>query len=85
MIKFVAPKARKPFYRDQVATKQYYIATVSTKVSMREVPPVEEEQEVLEDVSRTPEAKVMKELVRYDLDELSLDSFFLNDSNLKER
>ena len=52
---------------------------------MWEVQLVEEEREVLEDVDRTHEAKVMEDLVRYDLDEPSSDRFFLTSSNLKER
>ena len=39
----------------------------------------------MEDVGRTPEAKVVENLVRYDLDEPSVDCFFFTGSNLKER
>ena len=46
---------------------------------------MEEECKVLEDVGRVPKLKVVKDLVRYDLDELSSDRFFLVGSNLKER
>ncbi|GFY97770.1 hypothetical protein Acr_12g0003110 [Actinidia rufa] len=50
---------------------------VSTKVAVKEVQMVEEDIEVLEDVGRDPEAKVIEELVRYELDEPSSDQFFL--------
>ena len=56
---------RKPFYIEQVAAKQCYHATVSTKAAMKEMQLVEEEHEVLEDVGRNPEAKVME--IRYAL------------------
>ena len=46
---------------------------------------IEEEHEVLEDVGRNPEAKVMKDLIRYELDELSLDRFFLTSANMEEQ
>ena len=46
---------------------------------------VEEERKVLEDVGRTPEAKVMEDLMCYSLDEPSSDRFFLKGSNLIER
>ena len=46
---------------------------------------VEEKREVLEDVSRTPETKIVEDLMRYDLDEPSSNHFFLTSSNLKER
>ncbi|GFS33944.1 hypothetical protein Acr_00g0031400 [Actinidia rufa] len=52
---------------------------VSTKATMKEMQMVEEEREVLEDVGRTPEAKVVEDLMRYDLDERSSDRFFLTD------
>ncbi|GFY88857.1 hypothetical protein Acr_06g0007970 [Actinidia rufa] len=58
-------------YGDQVAAKQCYLATVSTKAAVKEVQMVEEDIEVLEDVGRDPEAKVIEELVRYELDEPS--------------
>ena len=44
---------------------------------MKEVQLIEEEQEVLEDVERALEAKVVEDLIRYELDEPSLDHFFL--------
>ena len=45
---------------------------------------VEKEREVLEDVNRTPEAKVMEDLIHYELDEPSSNLFFLVGSNMKE-
>ena len=39
----------------------------------------------MEDVERDPEAKVMEELIHYELDERSSDLFFLTDANLEER
>ncbi|GFS30010.1 hypothetical protein Acr_00g0009670 [Actinidia rufa] len=50
---------------------------VSTKMAMKEVQIIEENIEVLEDVGHDPEAKVIEELVRYELDELGSDRFFL--------
>ena len=52
---------------------------------MKEVKMVEEENEVLEDVGKTPEAKVLEDLMRFDLDKPSLDPFFLTGSSLIER
>ena len=37
---------------------------------------MEEERKVLEDVGRTLEAKVVKHLIRYELDETILDLYF---------
>ena len=51
----------------QVAVKQCYLATVSTRATIREVQLVDEERKVFEDVGRTLEAKVVKDVVRYDL------------------
>ncbi|GFZ08576.1 hypothetical protein Acr_20g0003840 [Actinidia rufa] len=62
-------RGEEAIYGDQVAAKQCYLATVSTKVAVKEVQMVEEDIEVLEDVGRDPEAKVIEELVRYELDE----------------
>ena len=45
----------------------------------------QEEREVLKDVSRVPEAKVVKDLIRHDLDEPISNWFFLAGSNLKEQ
>ena len=46
---------------------------------------VEEEREVLKDVRRTPKAKVVEDLMHYDLNEPSSDRFFLTGSNLTEQ
>ena len=43
------------------------------------------EWEVLEDVGRELEDKVMEDLIHYKLNELSSDRFFLTGANLKER
>ncbi|GFS31847.1 hypothetical protein Acr_00g0019520 [Actinidia rufa] len=83
-IKFVTPKGEEAIYRDQVATKQCYLATVSTKAAVKEVQMVEEDIEVLEDVGHDPEAKVIEELVRYELDEPGSDRFFLIGLDLNE-
>ena len=52
---------------------------------MTEVYLVEEELEVLEDVGKTPEDKVMEDLIRYELNEPISDIFFLTGAKLKER
>ncbi|GFY91124.1 hypothetical protein Acr_07g0013200 [Actinidia rufa] len=83
-IKFVMPRCEEAIYRDQVAAKQCYLTTVSTKAAVKEVQMVEEDIEVLKDVGRNPEAKVIEELARYELDELSSNQFFLIGSDLKE-
>ncbi|GFZ09192.1 hypothetical protein Acr_20g0010000 [Actinidia rufa] len=57
---------------------------VSTKAAVKEVQMVEEDIEVLKDMGRDPEAKVIEELVHYDLDEPSSDRFFLVGSDLNE-
>ena len=49
---------------------------------MKEVQLSEEEHEVSKDVGRDPNAKVVEDLIRYELDESSLDRFFLNSTNL---
>ena len=46
---------------------------------------MKEEREVLEDVGRDPEAKVVEDLIRYELNEPSLDCLFLTSANLEER
>ncbi|GFZ15616.1 hypothetical protein Acr_25g0000250 [Actinidia rufa] len=51
---------------------------------MKEVQMIEEDIEVLEDVGRDPEAKVIEELVRYELDEPVSGQFFLVGSGLNE-
>ena len=58
---------------DQVAAKQCYLATVSTKAVVKEVQLVKEEREVIEDVGKIPKAKVMEDIIRYDLDKPSSD------------
>ena len=45
----------------------------------------QEERDVVKDVSRVPEAKVVKDLIRHDLDEPISNWFFLVGSNLKEQ
>ncbi|GFZ14587.1 hypothetical protein Acr_24g0007770 [Actinidia rufa] len=69
-------------YGDQIAAKQCYLTTISTKAAMNEVQLIEK-REVLEDVGREPEAKVMEDLIRYELEEPSSDRFFLTDTNLQ--
>ncbi|GFS43551.1 hypothetical protein Acr_00g0085730 [Actinidia rufa] len=83
-IKFVTPRGEEAIYEDQVAAKQCYLATVSTKAVVKEVQMVEEDIEVLADVGRDLEVKVIEELVRYELDEPSSDRFFLTRSDLNE-
>ncbi|XP_057510747.1 uncharacterized protein LOC130793111 [Actinidia eriantha] len=53
-IKFVTPRGEEAIYGDQVAAKQCYLATVSTKTAVKEVQMVEEDIEMLEDVGRDP-------------------------------
>ncbi|GFZ19863.1 hypothetical protein Acr_28g0005680 [Actinidia rufa] len=65
--------------------KQCYLITMSTKVAKKEVQLVEEERKILEDASRTSEDKVIKDLIRYELDELSLNYYYLVGSNMKQR
>ncbi|GFS44377.1 hypothetical protein Acr_00g0089970 [Actinidia rufa] len=72
-------------YKDQVAAKQCYIATISTKAAMKEVQLIEEEREVLESVGRDPEAKVVEDLIHYELDKPTTDRFFLISTNLEKR
>ncbi|GFZ09156.1 hypothetical protein Acr_20g0009640 [Actinidia rufa] len=71
-------------YQDERAAKQCYLATVSTKAAMKVVQMIEEDIEVLEDVGRDIEAKIIKELVCYELDEPGSDRFFLIGSYLNE-
>ena len=51
---------------------------------MKEVQLIEEEHEILDDIRRDLEAKVVEGLIRYELDEPSSDIFFLTSVNLKE-
>ena len=67
-----------------MVVKQFYLATIATKTTMKEVQLVKEEHEVLEDVRRNPEAKIVKNLIRYELDEPSSNSFLFTGANLKE-
>ncbi|GFZ00952.1 hypothetical protein Acr_14g0005870 [Actinidia rufa] len=83
-IKFLTPRGEETIYGDQVVAKQCYLATVSTKMAMKEVQMIEENTEVLQDVGRDPEAKVIEELVRYELGEQGSDRFFLVGSGLNE-
>ncbi|GFY99310.1 uridine kinase-like 4 [Actinidia rufa] len=77
VIKFATLEVRKTLYGDQVAAKQCYLATISTKATMKEVQLIEKEREFLEDVGRDPEAKVVEDLIHYELEEPSSDRFFL--------
>ena len=52
-------------YENQVATKQCYLATKSTRATIKEVKLVEEEREILEYIGRTPEAKFVEDLIHY--------------------
>ncbi|GFZ21140.1 hypothetical protein Acr_29g0003020 [Actinidia rufa] len=85
VIKFATFYREETLYGDQVAAKQCYLAAVSIKAAMKEVHLVEEEYEVLEDVGWNPEAKVVEDLVRFELDEPSSNRFFLTRANLEER
>ena len=69
----------------QVAAKQCYLTTINTKAAIQEVQLIKEEQEVLEDIKRDPETKVVEDLMRYELDEPSSDNFFLIGANVEER
>ena len=48
---------------------------------MKEVQVIKEEHEVLDDIGRDPKAKIVEDRIRYELDELSLDHFFLTSAN----
>ncbi|GFS35504.1 hypothetical protein Acr_00g0040230 [Actinidia rufa] len=84
VIKFANRLGEETLYGDQIAAKQYYLATITTKATMKKVQLIEEEREVLEDVGRKPKAKVVEYLVRYELDEPSSDRFFFTCVNLKK-
>ena len=58
---------------------------IFTKAAMNEVKLIEEEHKVLKDVGRDPEAKVVEDLICYELDEPSSDCFFLIGANLEEQ
>ena len=51
---------------------------------MKEMLLIKAEQEVLEDVGRDPEANIVEDLIRYELDEPSLDHFFFMKANLEK-
>ncbi|GFS36525.1 hypothetical protein Acr_00g0046500 [Actinidia rufa] len=85
VIKFTNPRHEETLYRDRVAAKQCYLATISTKAAIKKVQLIEEEREVLEDVGRDPKAKVAEDLICYELDEPSSNRFFLTGANLEER
>ena len=61
----MSPPEARTLYVDQVIAKQCYLAKVSTEAIMREMQLVEEE-------GKSPKAKVIKNLILYDLDEPSL-------------
>ena len=56
---------------------------MKTKTAMESFQVVVEKRAVLEDVGMVPKAKMVEYLIRYDLNELSLDRFFLVSLNLK--
>ena len=85
VIKFTTPEGRRPFYGDQVAAKQCYLATISMKTDIKEVQLIEEEREVLEGIRRDPKAKVVEDLIRYELDEPSSDYFFLTSATWRNK
>ena len=68
-----------------MAAKQCYLAMITIKAAMKEVQFIEEEQEILDDVGRDPKAKVVEDLIHYELDEPSSYRFFLTSANLEER
>ena len=52
---------------------------------MKEVQLIEEEREILDDIRKDPEAKVLEDLIHYELDVPCLDRFFLTGANLEEQ
>ena len=52
---------------------------------MNEVQLIEAEREVLEDVGRDHKAKVVEDLIPYELDEPSSNRFFFTRANLEKR
>ena len=48
-----------------MAAKQYYLVTVISETTTKEVQLLEEEREILKDVDKTPKAKVMEDLICY--------------------
>ncbi|GFS44221.1 hypothetical protein Acr_00g0089210 [Actinidia rufa] len=83
-IKFATFRGEKTLYGDQVVDKQCYLTTISTKAAMKEMKLIEKELEVLEDVGRDSKAKVVEDMIHYELDEPSSDRFFLTGANLEE-
>ena len=77
VIKFANPRGEDTLYGDQVASKHCYLTMISNKVAMKEVQLIEEEHKVLVDIGRDLETKVVEDMIRYKLDEPSLDHFFL--------
>ena len=51
---------------------------------MKKVQLIEKEQEVLKDVGTNPEAKVIEDLIHYELYEPSSNHFFLTSANWEE-
>ena len=58
---------------------------VSINVAAREMQLDEKEREVLEDIGRIPEAKVVEDVMCYYLNVPRSDHFFLTGSNLKKQ
>ncbi|GFY88849.1 hypothetical protein Acr_06g0007890 [Actinidia rufa] len=85
VIKCASLSSEETLYEDQVIVKQCYLTTMSIKASMKKMQFVEEESEVLEDVGRTSEDKVVEDLILYELDEWNSDRYFLVGSNMKEQ
>ena len=52
---------------------------------MKKMQLIKQEHDVLEDVEKGPEAKVVEDLICYKLDEPSFDCFFFIGANLEER
>ena len=58
-----------------------FLATINTKVEIKEVQLVEQERKVLENVGRVLKENVVKDLVCYEFDDPSSDRFFLVGDN----
>ncbi|GFZ03447.1 hypothetical protein Acr_16g0000710 [Actinidia rufa] len=67
------------------ATPRGKVTMISTEAAMKEVQLIKEEREVLEDVGRDLEVKVVEDLICYELDEPSSNRFFFTGANLEER
>ncbi|GFS30822.1 hypothetical protein Acr_00g0014350 [Actinidia rufa] len=61
------------------------MSCLHTAPAMKEVQLVEEERELLEDVGKTLKAKVVEDIIRYELNKPSSRCYFLIGSNMKER